>query len=614
MRRLHLTFFCLAAWPLAVASAQAVNEQSLTALGPASFTAASQFSLAQPGVTDSSAAGDLPAIVMPKPDLVSARKASTQASMGLQRTAEDLSLPAAAAALINPNPTPNKIVGTGPKFYGFAGLTALDNQNANSFNLEPPDQGLAVGSGFVFEAINLVFAIYDTSGNRFAGPVSANAFFGLAPAIDRVTGLYGPSLSDPRAYYDQVLQRWFLTILELDVDPMSGDLTGRTHVYIAVSTSNLPINFAVFSIDTTDDGTLGTPAHPGCPCLPDQPLMGADKNGFYISTNEFSLFGNGFNGTQIYALSKNFLAEGGLPTVVHFSALPLAEGVAYSVQPAISLGFNGEPATGLEYFLSSLDFNGTLDNRVAVWAMTNTASLANLHPNVKLKKKVITSEVYGQPPPAVQNPGPYPYGMSLGKKLELIDSNDDRMNQVVFEDGKLWSGVNTVVGGIGTNPDGSKNVARAGIAYFVVTPSVDATGAVSATVASQGYVAGPGSDSVIFPSIGVTPSGNAAMAFTLVGPTPNTLFSGGFYPSMAFTKVNLSNGAGNIQLAAAGLNPDDGFSGYPSKGAGPGVGRWGDYSAAVADTDGSIWMAAEWIPDTPRPKVVNWGTYIGKIQ
>lgn len=595
----------------AMTNAQTMNEQQIKEVGSASFAAATSFQASGP----SDAETDQPSRVMPKPDLLSARKASVgQHSSVNSQSAEALFPAAAAAALSNPNPAPKNVVGTNPNFFGFAGLTALDNQNVNGFNVEPPDQGLAVGGGFVFEAVNLVFAIYDTSGNRVVGPISASAFLGLPPVFNSATKQYGPDLSDPKVYYDQDLKRWFLTILELDTDPTTGADTGRTHVYIAVSTSNLPLNFKVFSIDTTDDGTFGTPAHPNCPCLPDQPLIGADKYGFYISTNEFSVFKNGFNGTQIYALSKVFLAEGGLPTVVHFSALPLAEGIAYSVQPAMSLRFNSEPNAGVEYFLSSLDFDGTLDNRIAVWAMTNTSSLTDFTPKLKLRKTVISSEVYGQPPPAVQNPGPYPYGMSLAKKLALIDTNDDRMNQVVYEDGKLWSGVDTVVGGVGTNPDGSDNVARAGIAYFVVEPSVNDNGAVSATITKQGYVAAPGEDSVMFPSIGVTPSGKAAMTFTLVGPTPAGIFFDGFYPSMAFTRLTLANGAGNIQLGAAGLNPEDGFSGYPAQGSGPGFARWGDYSAAVADLDGSIWMAAEWIPGTPRTRVANWGTYIGRLQ
>ena len=313
------------------ASAQTATEQTIKRLGSTSFAEASR--------TDAALhirPGEAPRI-MRKPDLVAARQASIRRGENAAAPTE-LDVFGNATALSNPTPDPLNLIGTGPNFFGFAGLTSLDTQNANGFTLEPPDQGLGVGSGFVFEAINLVFQIYDTYGNPVTAPVSANSFFGI-PAD-------ASSLSDPRAYYDQTLQRWFATILELDVDPKTGNLTGRSHVYIAASISSVPLNFNVFAIDTTDDGTNGTPAHPSCPCLPDQPLMGADRDGFYVSTNEFGLFQNGFNGTQLYALSKTFLAEGGLPTVVHFSALPLADGIAYSVQPAISLHYDREPGIG----------------------------------------------------------------------------------------------------------------------------------------------------------------------------------------------------------------------------------------------------------------------------
>ena len=36
----------------------------------------------------------------------------------------------------------------------------------------------------------------------------------------------------------------------------------------------------------------------------DQPLIGADRNGFFITTNEFSIEGPEFNGAQIYAFDK----------------------------------------------------------------------------------------------------------------------------------------------------------------------------------------------------------------------------------------------------------------------------------------------------------------------
>src|SRR5213079_2983157 len=45
-----------------------------------------------------------------------------------------------------------------------------------------------------------------------------------------------------------------------------------------------------------------------CPCLGDYPHIGADANGFYVTTNSYPWAGNGFDGAQIYAFSKRQLA------------------------------------------------------------------------------------------------------------------------------------------------------------------------------------------------------------------------------------------------------------------------------------------------------------------
>ena len=76
--------------------------------------------------------------------------------------------------------------------------------------------------------------------------------------------------------------------------------------------------------------------------------------------------------------------------------------------------------------------------------------------------------------------------------------------------------------------------------------------------------------------------------------------------------VNTEHGAGPVRIAAAGVAPEDGFTGYPSLG-GDVAARWGDYSAAVADEHGNLWFATEFIPAAPRTPLANWGTFIGKI-
>src|SRR5206468_12620654 len=62
--------------------------------------------------------------------------------------------------------------------------------------------------------------------------------------------------------------------------------------------------------DVTGDGTNNPSSSNACPCLGDYPHIGADANGFYITTNAYPCGGNGFNGAQLYAFSKAQLAAG----------------------------------------------------------------------------------------------------------------------------------------------------------------------------------------------------------------------------------------------------------------------------------------------------------------
>jgi hypothetical protein len=489
---------------------------------------------------------------------------------------------------------------------GFDGLTHRDQRlasNGNQFSSEPPDQGLAVGNGYVLETINTALRVRRTDGSIATATIALNAFFGLAVAIDRTNGTFGPFATDPRAYFDVDTQRWFVTMLEIDQDPVTGAFAPHSEVMLAVSTTADPTGtWSIFSIDVTN--VTGTPDHAGCPCFGDQPLIGADKFGFYITTNEFPLFANGFNGAQVYAMSKAKLAAGMTPTVVQFSGLPLAEGPAYTLQPAITAqgGAHVTANNGTEYFLSALDFNATLDNRIAVWALTNTASLENAVPSVALQSAVLDSQVYGQPPDVQQKPGPTPladaikagaFGKAGAQALPLIASNDDRMQQVTWADGKLWSSLNTVV-----KP--KNGTVQSGAAYFVVAPSI--SGKLSGTIVKQGYVSVSGLG-VVYPSVGVNKDGKGVMSFSLAGTS--------MYPSAAYVPID-AKGTGAITIVAPGAGPDDGFSGYPILG-GDRAGRWGDYSAAVADVNGTIWFANEYIPNAPRTSLANWGTFIGRV-
>jgi hypothetical protein len=513
--------------------------------------------------------------VQPDRDLVIARRESI--AKGMAATAN-----AVAATLTVPAPRP-KPLRVGRDAVGFPGLTTVDTANTNGFVLSPPDQGLCVGNGFVVEPINLVLTAYNKTGAQLTTPVSINAFFGADPSVT--------FLSDPRCYYDRPTQRWFMSVTNV-----VNSSTNRSNLYLAVSQTSDPTQaFTIYSIDTTDDGVNGTPNNPNCPCFGDQPLLGADAFGIYLSTNEFPLFTGGFNGAQIYAISKLDLEAGTASSLVHIGNLPLAEGIAYSVQPATSPDLHEEDDSGVEYFLSALDFTGTLDNRIAAWALTNTRSLAQASPNVSLSNVVINSEVYGQPPLATQKAGPYPLGQSLGDPEELLNSDDDRMQQVTFSQGHLWGALCTVVSD-GTNQN-------AGVAYFWVKVRMKA-GILAAAVKGESYVSVRNA-SLLYPAVGVTADGSAGAAFTLTGP--------GYYPSAAFSFMSPTRDS-SVNVVAVGGAPQDDFSGYPQYGGG-GDARWGDYSAAVADGD-SLWLATEYIPGDidSTAYFTNFGTFVYKVR
>src|SRR5436190_19841493 len=100
------------------------------------------------------------------------------------------------------------------------------------------------------------------------------------------------------------------------------------------------------------------------------------------------------------------------------------------------------------------------------------------------------------------------------------------MNQSVYAAGNLFGAVDTVVK--------TENApARAGIAYFAVTPHIS-RGVVSASMFNQGYISVNGAH-VMFPSVAVNNSGVGAIAFTLSSLTN--------YPSTAYVKID---GTGSI--------------------------------------------------------------------
>lgn len=494
---------------------------------------------------------------------------------------------------------------------GWEGLDHADQRLAgggNQFSLEPPDQGLCVGGVSpndpadgpeVVESVNDAITFYDSKSNKLATTLTLSEFYGLAPTINRTTGEFGPFVTDPKCYFDVATQRWFHSVAVITQDPTTGALEAPAFVYFAVSTSAEALGpYNIYRIDTTDAG------HPNCPCFGDQPLIGADKYGFYISTAEYDLdpFGANFNGPQIYAFNKASLEAGSLGSVVHISGITHVAGgrTTGTVQPAMSPDANFETAAnGTEYFLSGFDclpedgcpIAPGQFNKITVWALTNTQSLTTATPDPHLSLRDIRSEKWATPVPQHQKPGPRPLGDLVGEPLGLVNANDARMNQVVFADGLLWSGLNTAVA-----PH-----SRDGIAYFIVHPSVSGD-QVQGSIHKQGYVSAANTY-LSFPSVGVNPNGRGVIAMSLMGPHN--------YPSAAQINVDKNGAEGPIRIVRSGFRPEDGFTCYTAfTGSTEPLCRWGDYSASVGTPDGTVYSATEFIGDNARTFFANWSTFI----
>jgi hypothetical protein len=537
-----------------------------------------------------------------------------------------------------------------PQFnFGFEGLNHYQqrySRGGNQFSLEPPDQGMCVGNGYVVEVVNDVFNVFDTSGNSLLPDNTAtnivsgfprdvnhaidlNSFFGYPPAINRSTGVRGQFVTDPSCLYDSQTQRFFVVALTLEDYPASFPNIVN-HLDIAVSqTSNPTGSWNIYHVYVTNDGSNPDPSN-ACPCLGDYPHIGADANGFYITTNSYPWNGNGFDGAQIYAFSKAQLAAGAASVnMVHIDTFGLvnAPSDAGSTQPGFTVWAAQSPgansfntaAHGTEYFLSSnaadeaqKPVSGAAGTRsstqIVAWTLTNTSSLNSATPALNLSNNVLTVGQYGVPPKQKQ-PGSgsapdmsVPQGYCLNDETTLLfngqtgcyrllvsttvhnltkpevvaspDSNDTRMQQVTYANGKVWGALDTAL-----NPDSGPQ--RAGIAWYIVNPD-------ARVVSLQGYLGATGHD-FTYPAIGVTASGRGVMAFTDTGDSTD--------PSAAYAPIDASLGVGawSDLPGGGGVADDDGFSGYKAQRfPNPIRSRWGDYGAAAVDGN-SVWIASEYI-------------------
>ncbi|MBO0728326.1 MAG: hypothetical protein J2P57_03645 [Acidimicrobiaceae bacterium] len=463
--------------------------------------------------------------------------------------------------------------------HGFAGLNGVQQATANNgLDLEPPDQGLCAGAGFIGEFINNAFTVYTSGG------------FQLLPVIPSPKIFKQPStafFSDPRCYYDAPTGRWFLQ--EFIVGTVkAGKATSPSLQFLAVSDTKDPTGrYHIWAWNTTDASTAG------CPCFGDYDNLGADNNGIYVTTDEFSIAGPAYNGVVLYAVSKEtietFPNSGIAPTVFGYRVRSDFFGQPFVLAPT-STPQGAKFAPNTEYFMET-NGDALADNHVVVYALHDTSVLASPPSGAPptLFRTVVKTEPYAQPPDAVQRPGFRPLGASVQDPEGPIQADFDAMMETTSVNGHLYGQFDTATA--------SGNDA---VAWLQLTPTLSGS-TLTAKVAHQGYVK-PAHASTLYPYTALDENGKGYLLFSLSGKNN--------YPSAAYVAFGPKGPTGPVHVAAAGAGPEDSFTCYAAF-VGPNFGgcRWGDYSMGVA-SNGRVYMSTEIVPSSSRDTLTNWGTFV----
>jgi hypothetical protein len=458
----------------------------------------------------------------------------------------------------------------GTVLHNFDGLNDTNQFAANGFEITPPDQGLCIGNDpnvtgteVVFEPVNEVIRETAPDGGALPGaPLLGNTDYSFASFWNDPY-----AIGDPHCFYDQSTRTFFFT--EIGSTSPNGPTTTDIAVYNASG-------FAVYQIDTSRGGVD----------FGDQPHVGYDQNALYVSTDEFNNSTGNYDGAMLFAISKSQLvAESSTVSTATFGPLSLGGLPVLTLQPAVSTS-----AASTEYLLNSFPILDSafdpnpISKQLGLWKVTNDVNLGG----AILSGTIIGSETYAFPIPA-ESTGD---GTTTGgiTSEAALNPDDSRMQQVQFINGSLWAALTTAVS-VNLDP-----TARDGIAWFQIIPSIG-------RVVQQGYIASQG-NYLIYPAIFHTLKGTSAITFTL------TSASAKINPSAAYVvRTSTASSFGSIAIAASGSGPHLSFSDSQF-----GRARWGDYSAAVLDTNNSdIWLATEYIPTTQDPSD-NWGTRVFDIK
>jgi len=404
-------------------------------------------------------------------------------------------------------------------------LVGLNDQVGGGY--DPPDVQIAAGPGALVELVNLAGRIWRTG----AGGAELVNDFQLSDFFQTGTD----ELTDPRIVYDTVSGRWFASL---------ADETTRA-VLLAVSASADPTgSWHVYSFSA------------GGAC-PDQPRLGTSDGLVVLAADMFDNCTGSFatsTGAELWAVDKAALLAGG----------ETATSATYGPNPDYSslTPVHSMSATSTQYVVS-VDSPGSV--------VVHLLTVQGTPPDVQVQE-VAT-------PSMLALPGPVPaFEPQTGRSLPLLQTNDDRILDAVWEGGKLWLTANDSCVPSGDN--GARSCGR--------VAELDTAAGIVDWVRDIG-VAGA---YVFFPSVRPDASGNAVVVYGESSPT--------LLPQIA-VEARLADGTWTAPTVVA-------RSGAPYLGR-----RYGDYFGSARDPGqpNLVWVAGEIGPPAPGDR--GWETAVASV-
>ena len=414
----------------------------------------------------------------------------------------------------------------------------------------PPDTMGTVGPAHVMTMLNSEVAIQ----NRAGGTLNAlplDEFWQWA--LPRGQGAY-----DPRLVYDPYGGRWLAAV---------GADSGRTTaaVCVGVSRSADPTglwNQACFDVDPTNQ------------VWADFPTLGFNKDWIVVAAN---LRDGGVRGAQALALDKARFYAG---VVTAFTFTAGLETVSTLV-----------PATTLDADLDTLLLLRLVNRQPGTLAKSVLTGVPPAAPQLLLDTAFLAS-------PQPWNSIPQDFAPQVGSSVG-IDTGDDRLHNVVYRLGSLWTAQT-----VGLPADGAPT--HTAVQWWQVDGSPQGT-----AVWQWGRLDDPtatatnGGAFYAFPSLAVNRLGDVLLGYSG--------FSSAVYASAGYSLRSWSDPPNTLRQGSL-LKAGEGV--YWRMGTGV-SNRWGDYSHTVVDPldDLSLWTVQEYAvaPAGPGRDAGRWGTWWGQV-